>query len=192
MTKRTPGPGIPILKGIPYVGKYLFGMTKKEENRSELLVFLTPYVIDDGADMDREARRRKDYINATDIWTKGWSDSKLADPVSAAEMKLRLERKKEIEKAWRQYRKNLEDQHDVDTKIIDERTKTEAVIDAKAAEVSVREASAEQQPIGTLKVTESVEVLGPTAAPEGERSQEAAAPGRSEAEEPKKSWWRPW
>lgn len=181
--------GIPILKDIPYVGKYLFGMTKKEENRSELLVFLTPYVIDDGTDMDREARRRKDYINATDIWTKGWSDSKLADPVSAAEMKLRLERKQEIEKAWRQYRKNLEDQHEVDTKIIDERTKTEAVIDAKAAEVSVREASAEQQPIGTLNVTESVEVLGPTADPEGERRPETAAP---EAEEPKKSWWRPW
>ena len=104
-------------------------------------------------------------------------------------MKQRLQRKQDIEKAWRNYRKSLEEQHEVDTKVIDERTRTEAVIEASAADVSVREASAEQQPIGTLKVTESVEVLGPTAGPEGERPPETAVP---EAEEPKKPWWRPW
>ena len=112
--KKNSEAGIPILKDIPYIGKYLFGKTMAEENRSELLVFLTPYVINSAADMNREARRRKDYVNATDIWTKGWSDSKLADPVPAAEMKKRLERKKEIEAAWRQYRKVCKEHHEVE------------------------------------------------------------------------------
>ena len=102
---------------------------------------------------------------ATDIWTKGWSDSKLADPVPAAEMKKRLERKKEIEAAWRQYRESLETHHAIDGAIIDERTQTEALINASASANFAKEqaahAAATNAPIGTLRVSETVEVLGP-------------------------------
>ena len=179
--------GIPILKDIPFVGKYLFGSTKDSEARSELLVFLTPYVIDNAADMDREARRRKDYINATDIWTKGWSDSKLADPVPASEMKQRMKRKQDIEKAWGDYRKGLGEQHRLDDKIFDERTQTESMINSNAAAVAVRQdairIAATNAPAATLKVSESVEVLGP-------KADEAAEPVAPDVEEPKKRWWK--
>jgi len=189
--------GIPVLKDIPYIGKYLFGSTSQTESRSEMLVFLTPYVIDTAADMDREARRRKDYINATDIWTKGWSDSKLADPVPAAEMKKRLERKKEIEKAWQGYRKNLEDHQSIDDAIIDERTRTEALIDATAASNFAKEqaalAAVTNAPVATLRVSETVEVLGPKGGGQGGAPEaEDAQRGQTEADEPKKAWWRLW
>ncbi len=192
--------GIPILKDIPYVGKYLFGKTSADDNRSELLVFLTPYVINSAQDMNREARRRKDYINATDIWTKGWSDSKLADPVPASEMKQRLERKKEIEKAWTQYRKDLKDHHEIDDSIIDERTQTEAVIDATASANFAKEQAAifaaTNVPVGTLRVSETVEVLGPRAAPDGGLLKDAAsaAPedGKRESPAAADKWWKLW
>ena len=150
--------GIPILKDIPYIGKYLFGSTSQTESRSEMLVFLTPYVIDSAADMDREARRRKDYINATDIWTKGWSDSKLADPVPAAEMKKRLERKKEIEAAWRQYRESLKPTMR-STARLSTGTQTEALINASASANlrKNRRRMPPPRPIGTLRVSETVE-----------------------------------
>jgi len=192
--------GVPILKDIPYIGKYLFGKTSDSEDRSELLVFLTPYVINNAEDMDREARRRKDYINATDIWTKGWSDSKLADPVPAAEMKKRLERKKEIEAAWRQYRESLETHHAIDGAIIDERTQTEALINASASANFAKEqaahAAATNAPIGTLRVSETVEVLGPRDASNEALLKDAdgtspAAPAKA-SEQKDEAWWKFW
>jgi len=198
--KKNSSSGIPILKDIPYIGKYLFGSTSAEENRSELLVFLTPYVINTQTDMDRETRRRKDYINATDIWTKGWSDSKLADPVPAAEMKKRLERKKEIEAAWRQYRESLETHHAIDGAIIDERTQTEALINASASANFAKEqaahAAATNAPIGTLRVSETVEVLGPRDASNEALLKDAdgtspAAPAKA-SEQKDEAWWKFW
>ena len=38
--------GIPVLKEIPWVGKCLFGSVSTKEVRSELLVFITPHVLD--------------------------------------------------------------------------------------------------------------------------------------------------
>ena len=175
--------GIPILKDIPFIGKYLFGKTIDEENRTELLVFMTPYVINTPEDMDREARRRKDYINAPDLWTKGWSDSKLADPVSEKEMKKRLKQKEDTEKAWQNYRKSLEEHQKIDERIIEERTRTEAVIDSASASSFEKEAflmAAVSN--GTLQISESIEVLG---APEGDDAADASP-------KKKKSWWKLW
>ena len=70
---------VPILGDIPFIGRYLFGSTDDKDERTELLVFLTPYVLDTAESMDAEARRRKEYVNAEGLWTKGWSGSKLAD-----------------------------------------------------------------------------------------------------------------
>jgi type II secretion system protein D len=178
--------GIPILKDIPYIGKYLFGSVSDKEARSELLVFLTPYVIETPEDMARETHRRKDYINATDIWTKGWSDSKLADPVSVSEMKERLGRKKEMEKAWRMYREKLEEQQEVEARVDEERTQTEVVLSKRP--------SAEPKPIGTLTVEETVEVLKPEDGMDEPADPAAGAEGEGEpvppvVEKPRKSWW---
>lgn len=78
--------GIPILKDIPWVGRYLFGSTKDVERRKELLVFMTPYVLKDGDSAEAEAARRKSVLSDSRPWEdRGWSKSKLADPVGSKE-----------------------------------------------------------------------------------------------------------
>ena len=85
--------GIPILKNIPWIGKYLFGYTDYSDERDELLVFLTPYVFQTSEEAQSEAKRRKDYLDAAGIWNRGWSNSELADVPDEEEM-LRREKQK--------------------------------------------------------------------------------------------------
>ena len=78
--------GIPILKDIPWIGKWLFGSVKQSETRKELLVFMTPYVLDDEESAQLEALRRKKALSDPRPWDdRGWSASPLADPVSKRE-----------------------------------------------------------------------------------------------------------
>lgn len=78
--------GIPILKDIPYVGRYLFGKTSDKEMRNELLVFMTPYVLDDGDAAQAKAKQLKSSLSDSRSWEDhGWSSSELADPVSQKE-----------------------------------------------------------------------------------------------------------
>jgi type IV pilus assembly protein PilQ len=37
--------GLPFLSGIPIIGNMLFGTNRKEDNRNELLIFLTPSIV---------------------------------------------------------------------------------------------------------------------------------------------------
>ena len=84
--------GIPILKDIPWIGKWLFGKVEQEETRKELLVFMTPYVLDDAESAQVEALRRKKTISDPRPWDdRGWSASELADPVSKKEHLRRLQ-----------------------------------------------------------------------------------------------------
>jgi type II secretion system protein D len=118
--------GIPILKDIPYIGKWLFGSVSQTEKRSELLVFMTPYVLDDGEEGQLEALRRKKALSDSRPWEdNGWSSSPLADPVSKKEQLRRLsdewkrqdqERKTklEIEKAKMERAKNLKKMSDAE------------------------------------------------------------------------------
>ena len=66
---------IPIL-GIP------FRSSGDTDKRSEIVVFITPYVLDSPEEIELESARRKSALSgASDgMWEKGWSDSKLADP----------------------------------------------------------------------------------------------------------------
>ena len=83
--------GIPFLKDIPWIGKWLFGSVSKEEDRKELLVFMTPFVLDDAEAAQAEALRRKKTMSDPRPWDDhGWSASKLADPVSRKEQLRRL------------------------------------------------------------------------------------------------------
>ena len=179
--------GIPILKDIPYIGKYLFGSTKKTEDRSEMLVFLTPYVIDNDEDMREEARRRKDYVDASDVWTKGWSNSDLADPVSEKEMKIRLERKKILEKRWTDYGTALEEHNEIEAKIRTEKQKALNVLNGLSAETNGVPPSA-----GLMKVDLSETVSDEAANPDAEPLLEDASlePQRPETEPEKRSWWK--
>ena len=83
--------GIPILKDIPWVGKWLFGEVSQSENRKELLIFMTPYVLDDAESAKIEAMRRKRSLSDPNPWEDGgWSASDLADPVSKKELMRRI------------------------------------------------------------------------------------------------------
>ena len=83
--------GIPILKDIPIIGKWLFGSVKQNEDRVELLVFMTPYVLDDAQAAQVEALRRKKTMSDPRPWDDhGWSLSPIADPVSKQEQMRRI------------------------------------------------------------------------------------------------------
>ena len=83
--------GIPFLKDIPFIGKWLFGTVEQSETRTELLVFMTPYVLDDAQSAQAEALRRKKTMSDSRPWDdNGWSLSPLADPVSKKELLRRL------------------------------------------------------------------------------------------------------
>ena len=83
--------GIPILKDIPWIGKWLFGSVEQSESRKELLVFMTPYVFDDAVDAEQKATQLKHALSDDKPWQdNGWSESKLADPVSQKEQMRRL------------------------------------------------------------------------------------------------------
>ena len=83
--------GIPILKDIPYIGKWLFGSVSQSESRQELLVFMTPYVLDDADAAQAEAFRRKRALSDQNAWDDhGWSASKLADPMPKKEQMRRF------------------------------------------------------------------------------------------------------
>jgi general secretion pathway protein D len=71
--------GIPLLWKIPLLGA-LFSQRKKDESQSEIVVFITPYVLDSPEEMMTESRRRKHSLNAEGLWEKGWSQSRLAEP----------------------------------------------------------------------------------------------------------------
>lgn len=78
--------GIPFLKDIPWIGKWLFSSVEQTEARSELLIFMTPYVLDDAETAQAEALRRKKTLSDPRPWDDGgWSASALADPVSKKE-----------------------------------------------------------------------------------------------------------
>ena len=83
--------GIPILKDIPWVGKWLFGSTEKTESKAELLIFMTPYVLDDADAAKVEAIRRKKTLSDPTPWDDGgWSASDLSDGVSKKEQLRRI------------------------------------------------------------------------------------------------------
>lgn len=175
--------GIPLLKDIPYVGKYLFGSTKKENNRAEMLVFLTPYVIDNDEDMRKEARRRKDYLDATDVWTKGWSDSDLADPVPVDEMKTRLERKKALEKRWTEYAAELEEHKEADANLAAEREKALQILHGDTDGTNTVPKA------GLMKVEEIQET--PVAGEANSLPEDGAIePQRPDVDVEKRPWWK--
>lgn len=116
-TKTESEGGIPILKNIPWIGKYLFGYTSTSDSRDELLVFLTPYVFTSSEEAQEEAKRRKDYLDAAGVWNKGWSNSDLADITDEEEMLRRENDKRAYEMKQlkaREKRTDAQIQHDKD------------------------------------------------------------------------------
>lgn len=156
--------GIPILKDIPWVGKWIFGSVNISEKRSELLVFMTPYVLDDAEASQAEAMRRKKALSDSRPWEdEGWSASSLADPVSKKEQLRRFkdEWKKQdeerrtklaIEKAKVERARKLESMSEAERKAWLEIHKDELEKEAKEAfEKKVEEQKDLKEFVETLK-----------------------------------------
>ena len=119
--------GIPFLKDIPWIGKWLFGSVTIKEARSELLVFITPYVLDDAAASQAEALRRKKVLSDPRPWDdNGWSRSALADPVSKKEQL----RRKALEWATQ------DEEHDTGKKLEEAKEKRLKDLEEKAVKES--------------------------------------------------------
>jgi general secretion pathway protein D len=72
---------------IPWIGKLPilgipFRASSDKNNRAEIVVFITPYVLDSPEEIEAESARRKAALSASSegMWQRGWSDSKLAEP----------------------------------------------------------------------------------------------------------------
>jgi general secretion pathway protein D len=76
---------IPLLGDIPLLG-WLFSSRSNSDDRSELVVLLTPYVLTNPEEAARETERR---LKASDVknteWPRGWSESPLANDEPAKE-----------------------------------------------------------------------------------------------------------
>ncbi len=70
---------IPILGDIPLLG-IPFRSSSDDNARQEVVVFITPRVLDSPEEIEAESHRRKNATDAGGLWEKGWSNSKLADP----------------------------------------------------------------------------------------------------------------
>ncbi|MDZ8117849.1 type II secretion system secretin GspD [Pontiella agarivorans] len=76
---------IPLLGDIPFIGRYLFSSVTKSETQRELVVLMTPYVIDDISAMTKQTERLYKGTNLRQKdWNGSWSESELRfipDPV---------------------------------------------------------------------------------------------------------------
>jgi general secretion pathway protein D len=76
---------IPLLGDIPLI-RYLFGSQSYAKVRRELLVLITPYVLNSPDEVRDESARRYHSIHDTqlkDMWKRDWSASELATPPEA-------------------------------------------------------------------------------------------------------------
>jgi type II secretory pathway component GspD/PulD (secretin) len=81
---------VPILGSIPLLG-WLFRYQSDKKSRTEIIVFLTPRVIDNPAAMEDDARKIKSTMDTGGVWDSSWSGSRLADPLGKKQAKKVLE-----------------------------------------------------------------------------------------------------
>lgn len=125
-TKSESETGVPILKDIPWIGKWLFGSVSQTEARKELLIFMTPYVLDEGDAAQAEALRRKKALSDTRPWDDhGWSASPLADPVSKKEQMRRLKDEWKKQDEERKTKLAIEDEKVKRAKALEQMSKEE-------------------------------------------------------------------
>ncbi len=89
--------GIPFLRRIPLLGM-LFRSDSEEKARRELLVMITPYVLDTPERAMEETARRHSAMGAsTNLWLKGWTASDLAKPDPDQEENTKPRQRPELE-----------------------------------------------------------------------------------------------
>jgi general secretion pathway protein D len=88
--------GVPLLSSIPLLGRF-FSFSRDTDTRGEVVVFVTPYVLDTPEEIEGESTRRKDALSVSGLWKRGWSASNLSD-LSRADRAAERRRKKREEK----------------------------------------------------------------------------------------------
>ena len=184
--------GIPILKDIPWIGKWLFGKVVQTESRKELLVFMTPKVLTDAKEAQDEALRRKRVLSDPRPWDDhGWSLSPIADPITKKEQLRRQAQEwaqqdeehatgKKLEEAKEQRVKDLEEKADKERREWAEKHAKDVLealkrheqseidwselIDKLRREKEERENAEKQQKLSEAKVQESTGESAPDAA----------------------------
>lgn len=89
---------IPILGDIPLLG-WLFSTRSNSDDRSELVVLLTPYVLTNPDEAQREAKRIYEASDSKDtLWPRGWSESPLANDEPEKDAWKNKKKKRDAEK----------------------------------------------------------------------------------------------
>lgn len=94
---------VPLLGDIPLLGR-LFKSQRDENARNEVIVFITPYVLNTPEEMEDDARRRADAASIEGMWERGWSNSRLAEP-NEADRKAAAEAAKEAKRRQKEMAK---------------------------------------------------------------------------------------
>jgi type II secretory pathway component GspD/PulD (secretin) len=78
---------IPFLGDVPLVGR-LFSSTSSKDHRTELMVMITPYVLNSTRDVYQETARRFGALQkADDLLRKDWSDTELGKLMTAEQLR---------------------------------------------------------------------------------------------------------
>jgi general secretion pathway protein D len=84
--------GVPFLYKIPLIG-WFFQFRSSSESSSEVVVFVTPYVLNTPDEIMAESVRRGGALDARGLWKQDWSGSKLADPVKPTRRQIKYEKR---------------------------------------------------------------------------------------------------
>lgn len=84
--------GVPILSSIPLLGR-LFSYNNNVERKSEVVVFITPNVLDTPDAIDANARKHRDAMDLKGVWKSDWSNSQLAEKTRADKAEERMREK---------------------------------------------------------------------------------------------------
>jgi general secretion pathway protein D len=84
--------GIPFLYRIPLLG-LLFRGSDSAKTADELIVFMTPYVLNTPEEILSESARRKSSLDMGNFWKQGWTESALAEPMKRTKDQIETERR---------------------------------------------------------------------------------------------------
>jgi hypothetical protein len=130
-TKERSHSKIPFLGDLPLLGE-LFSYTTESDERSELVVFITPRVLDTPEEVAKNATQIKNAVGVGELWPRGWSDSKMADP-TRRELYQKQQEEKERTRLERKAIKLKTQQEKEEARVKVELEKKEAEATARAA-----------------------------------------------------------
>ena len=119
------------------------------------MVFLTPYVVKGSDQAQAEAQRRLNNTNTDGVWSRGWSDSQLAEPENKRTLLNKEKRKLD------QQKKELEAKEELD-KLYKEKGLTPPAVKVPAPTPTIESAG----PMRVIEETTEPLLMSPAPAPE--------------------------